>query len=95
FMATLNKTIRASIADNVAGSLSFPLSYASIEVRRTPPPKYLPLTCRKMIIGLPDPPITSPTHQPVHNRIVENDRISKCKMANYADAKRHTQPSNL
>ena len=53
------------------------------------------LTGRKMKIGLSDSSITSQSPRTVHSRIAENDYISKCKTASYADATRHTRPSNL
>ena len=48
-----------------------------------------------MKIGLPDSPITGQTNKSAHSRITKNDRISKCKMTSYANAKRHTRQSDL
>ena len=51
------------------------------------------LTGSRMNIGIPAVS-TSPT-MPVHSRIAHNDAISKMKMKNSADQKRHTRASDI
>ena len=87
FMATL---IRASVADNIDWK-SQPPTFLRL-YRGTPHTSikispFEALTGRKMKIGLPDSPITGQTNKSAHSRITENERISKCKMTSYADAK--------
>ena len=98
FMATLNKTIHASVADNVDWKSQLPTFlclYRGTPHTSTKISPFEALTGRKMKIGLPDSPITGQTNKSAHSRITENDRISKCKMTSYADANRHTHRSDL
>ena len=49
-----------------------------------------------MRVGLPERPL--PHFDPsasLHSRMVQHDKISKQKMKDYADTKRHTKPSDL
>ena len=91
FMATLNKTIRASVADNVDWKSQLPTFlhfYRSTPHTSTKISPFEALTGHKMKIGLPDSSITDQTNKSAHSRITENDCISKCKLTSYADAKR-------
>ena len=98
FMATLNKTICTSVDDNVDWKSQLPTFlrlYRGTPHTSTKISPFEALTGRKMKIGLPDSPITGQTNKSAYSRITENDRIIKCKMTSYADAKQHTCQSNL
>ena len=49
-----------------------------------------------MRVGLPERPLPhSDPSASLHSRMVQNDKISKQKMKDYADTKRHAKPSDL
>lgn len=97
-MGTLNKFIRASISDNrdwKAELSSFLMRYRATPHSSTQisPFEALQVTGRKMNIGFPEIPRSEPISIPV--RMSQNDTVSKFKMKEYADQRRHTAPSTL
>lgn len=95
-MGTLNKFIRASIADNCDWKTELPnflMHYRPTPHCATHVSPFEALTGRKMNIGLPDIPRTKPNTVPTS--MAKNDAVSKAKMKEYADEKRHTSPSSL
>jgi hypothetical protein len=96
FMGTLNKFIRAAVTDNRDWRNELPsflMHYRATPHSATQISPFEALTGRKMNVGFPE--IPKPKPPSVSTRISHNDAISKSKMKEYADKKRHTAPSNL
>ena len=96
FMSTLNKFVHAAVADKQdwKNELSnFLMHYRATPHSATQISPFEALTGRKMNIGFPEVP--KPKSIPLATRITHNDAVSKSKMKEYADKKRHTTPSSL
>ncbi|XP_052788463.1 uncharacterized protein K02A2.6-like [Mya arenaria] len=96
FMGTLNKFVRAAVADNrdwKTNLSSFLMHYRATPHSATQISPFEALTGRKMNVGLPEIPKLEPTSVPT--RLSHNDAVSKAKMKVYADKRRHTTQSNL
>ena len=48
-----------------------------------------------MRCGLPECPTMTEKPEPIHSRLLINDTMSKMKMKDYADEKRHTKLNTL
>ncbi|XP_052791587.1 uncharacterized protein K02A2.6-like [Mya arenaria] len=96
FMGTLNKFVRAAVADNSDWKTdisSFLMHYRATPQSATQISPFEALTGRKMNVGLPEIPKLEPTSVPTS--LSHNDAVSKAKMKVYADKRRHTTQSNL
>ena len=92
----LNKFVRASVSadkDWKSEFHSFLMHYRATPHCATQISLFEALTGRKMNMGLPDIPNSKPT--PISSRVSMNDAVSKSKMKEYADKRRHTAPSPL
>ena len=98
FMRTLNRMIRSSVAARLNWRTRLPTFlriYRSTPHSSTKISPFEALTNRKMNCGLPCITLPSSTPHPsphLHSQIALNDHISKSKMCEYTDAKRHTKP---
>jgi hypothetical protein len=98
FMATLNKFVKTSQAENVNWKTQLSLflrQYRATPHSSTKISPFEALTGRKMRSGLPEAPQTPHPHASLHSKMIHNDQISKQKMKTHADVKRHTVPSDL
>ncbi|KAK7099318.1 hypothetical protein V1264_003469 [Littorina saxatilis] len=93
FMRTLDQNIRSSTAANLNWKTQLPTflrQYRGTPHSSTGVSPFEALTKRKMNIGLPD--CSLPLDPiPVHTRMIHNDFLSKRKMTEFTDRKRHTQ----
>ena len=99
FMATLNKHVRAATAENSNWKNQLPQflrHYRATPHSSTHVSPFEALKSRKMRVGLPERPLPhSDPSASLHSRMVQNDKISKQKMKDYADTKRPAKPSDL
>ena len=98
FMRTLNKYVRAATAECKDWRIELPHFLRQYRARSTPHgatniSPFEALTGRKMNIGIPAVPIF-PTKS-FHSRLAHNDAVSKMKMKNYADQRRHSRDSDI
>ncbi|KAL5015077.1 hypothetical protein ScPMuIL_009347 [Solemya velum] len=94
FMATLNKYIRSSTADNKNWKTELQLFLRQYRATPHSSIKISPfeaLTGRKMNIGFPEVNTHMNKREPVHTSTIINDAVTKEKMKIYADNKRHTK----
>ena len=101
FMRTLNRAIKATIAEDKSWKANLPTFlrlYRATPHTATKTSPFEALTGRKMKFGLPNlPPIPTSFQHPeaIHSRLSWNDNKAKQKMAEYADDRRRTKPSDL
>ena len=101
FVKTLNRTVRAAIAENKNWKANLPTflrMYRATPHTATKTSPFEALTGRKMKFGLPNlPPISPSLQHPevIHTRLTLNDNKAKQKMAAYADDRRNTKPLGL
>ena len=99
FMATLNKHVRAATAENSNWKYQLPQflrHYRATPHSSTHDSPLEAFTGRKMRVGLPERPLPhSDPSASLHSRMVQNDKISRQKMKDYADTKRHAKLSDL
>ena len=96
FMRTLNKYVRAVTAECKDWRMELPdflRQYKATPHGATNISPFEALTGRKMNIGIPAVP-NFPA-KPFHPRLAHNDAVSKMKMKNYADQRRHTRDSGI
>ena len=95
-MATLNKHVRAATAENSHWRINFPSFWGITELHPIARPMSLLLkpsqAGKRESVSLKDPSDPSAS---LHSWMVQNDKISKQKMKDYADPKRHAKPSDL
>lgn len=97
FMATLNKHIRTSVAEDLNWKNQLPhflRQYRATPHTATKISPFEAMSGRKMNIGLPEIPKPN-TNNPVHMKLTARDADSKEKMKSYADRKRKTKISTL
>lgn len=98
FMATLNKYIRSSTADNKNWKTELQLFLRQYRATPHSSIKISPfeaLTGRKMNIGFTEVNTHMNKREPVYTSTIINDAVTKEKMKIYADNKRHTKLSPL
>lgn len=96
FMGTLNRFIRSAVSERLDWRSElhrFLMRYRATPHSSTQVSPFEALTGRKMSIGLPDVPKAE--HIPISTRMCNNDAVSKQKMKEYADRRRHTAPSPI
>ena len=94
---TIKKTVRSFVTEGLDWKkelTSFLRTYRATPHTATGVSPFEALTGRKMNMGIPSVP-KPPVRVPLHTRIQHNDAVSKKKMVEYANARRHTTPSNL
>ena len=95
-MAKLNKHVQAATAENSNWRINFPSFWGITELHPIAPPMSLLLKpsqagkCESVSLKDPSDPSAS-----LHSWMVQNHKISKQKMKDYADTKRHAKPSDL